>query len=239
MADWKAHWKTHWIAPALIATLVSIGSSTLAFADVSPGDSAGDSADEGPAGGRLDGPRVMPLPEAAARQIMDDIAGDVPAAQQGPVLNIFRTLQHHPELMQAWSSFGSYILANSTLPPRHREMAMLRIGWLCQSDYEFGQHARIARDIGMTDAEILAITAGPSDPIWTPFESQLLQAVDELHAEALIADATWAALSAEYSVQQLIDFIFTVGQYNLVSMALNSLGVEREPGLEGFPAGSR
>ena len=169
---------------------------------------------------------------------MQAVAGSVASVQDGPVLNIFRTLQHHPELMQAWSSFGSYILANSTLPPRHREMVMLRIGWLCQSDYEFGQHARIARDIGMTDAEILAITKGPNDPTWTPFESTLLQGVDELHAEALLSDATWSALSVEYSVQQLIDYIFTVGQYNLVSMALNSLGVEREQGVEGFPEGS-
>jgi len=196
-------------------------------------------ADDGPAGGRLDGPRVMPLSAEEAREAMMSIAGDIPAAQDGPVLNIFRTLQHHPQLMQAWGSFGNYILANSTLPPRHREMAMLRIGWLCQSDYEFGQHARIARDIGMTDAEILAITKGPDDPIWTPFESTLLKGVDELHADALISDATWSALSVEYSVQQLIDYIFTVGQYNLVSMALNSLGVEREQGVEGFPEGAR
>lgn len=196
-------------------------------------------AADGPAGGRLDGPRVQPLSAEDARQAMMDIAGDIPAAREGPVLNIFRTLQHHPQLMQAWGSFGNYILANSTLPPRHREMAMLRIGWLCQSDYEFGQHARIARDIGMSDAEILAITQGPDDPLWTPFESALLKGVDELHADALLSDATWSALSVEYSVQQLIDYIFTVGQYNLVSMALNSLGVEREPGVEGFPEAAR
>jgi alkylhydroperoxidase family enzyme len=195
-------------------------------------------AQQGPAGGRLDGPRVQPLSEAEARDAMQAMVGSVATVQDGPVLNIFRTLQHHPELMQAWSGFGSYILANSTLPPRHREMTMLRIGWLCQSDYEFGQHARIARSIGMTDAEILAITKGPQDPLWTPFERTLLRGVDELHADALLSDATWNELSVEYSVQQIIDYIFTVGQYNLVSMALNSLGVEREKGVEGFPPGS-
>jgi alkylhydroperoxidase family enzyme len=163
---------------------------------------------------------------------MDSIAD---AAPDAPVLNIFRTLQHHPRLMQAWSGFGRYILAESTLPPRHREMTMLRIGWLCQSDYEFGQHARIAQSIGITEAEILAITRGPADPLWSPFEQALLQGVDELHSQALISDDTWAALSEQYNVQQMIDYVFTVGQYNLVSMALNSLGVEREEGVAGFP----
>lgn len=192
----------------------------------------------GPAGGRLDGPRVEPLPAEAAQASMSAITEAVSTVQEGPVLNIFRTLQHHPKLTEAWGEFGRYILTDSTLPPRHREMAMLRIGWLCQSDYEFGQHARIARDIGMTNAEILAITKGPQDPAWTDFERALLKGVDELHAEALISDATWAALSKQYSVQQMMDYIFTVGQYNLVSMALNSLGVEREEGVDGFPEGS-
>ena len=191
------------------------------------------SAAEGPAGGRLEAPRVAPLPADAARESMQALTGAVP---EGEVLNIFRTLQHHPRLMQAWLVFGRYVLAESTLPARHREMAMLRIGWLCQSDYEFGQHARIAREIGMTDAEILAITRGADDPLWSPFEQALLKGVDELHNDALIADATWDRLSEHYSVQQMMDFIFTVGQYNLVSMALNSLGVEREAGLAGFPA---
>lgn len=189
-------------------------------------------AGEGPAGGRLDAPRVAPLSPEAARAAMDAIADVAP---DGPVLNIFRTLQHHPRLLEAWSGFGRYVLAESTLPPRHREMAMLRIGWLCQSDYEFGQHARIALDIGMSQAEILAITKGPTDTTWSPFERALLQGVDELHSEALVSDATWAALSEQYSVQQMIDYVFTVGQYNLVSMALNSLGVEREEGVAGFP----
>jgi 4-carboxymuconolactone decarboxylase len=189
-------------------------------------------AGEGPAGGRLDAPRVAPLAPEAAREAMTAITGVAP---DGPVLNIFRTLQHHPRLSQAWTGFGRYILAESTLPPRHREMTMLRIGWLCQSDYEFGQHARIALGIGITQAELLAITQGPTDPAWGPFERALLQGVDELHSEAFLSDASWAALSHEYSVEQMMDYVFTVGQYNLVSMALNSLGVEREEGLAGFP----
>jgi alkylhydroperoxidase family enzyme len=62
-----------------------------------------------------------------------------------------------------------------------------------------------------------------------------LQAVDELHRDAFITDETWQALSARYDTQQLLDVVFTVGQYNLVSMALNTLGVQLDQGLTGFP----
>ena len=63
----------------------------------------------------------------------------------------------------------------------------------------------------------------------------MLRAVDELHADAIIADATWAELAARFDTQQLMDLVFTVGQYNMVSMALNSLGVQPEVPVEGFP----
>jgi hypothetical protein len=62
----------------------------------------------------------------------------------------------------------------------------------------------------------------------------LVRATDELHADACLSDATWQALSATYNQQQLMDLVFTVGQYNLVSMALNSFGVQLDDDLEGF-----
>ncbi|MGD2131601.1 MAG: carboxymuconolactone decarboxylase family protein [Maricaulaceae bacterium] len=148
--------------------------------------------------------------------------------------NIYTTLAHHVDLYNHWSPFGRIILNNDTVPPRHREMIMLRTGWLCQSEYEFAQHARIATGeaVGMTPAEIDAIAAGPDAPNWTAFESTLLRMVDELRYDAMISDATWAALEEEYTDEQIVTAIFIAGQYQLVSMALNSLGVQLDEGLE-------
>ena len=72
-------------------------------------------------------------------------------------------------------------------------------------------------------------------PDWEPFDATLLRAADELHADAFVSAATWAALSEHYSQEQLMDVVFTVGQYHLVSMALNSFGVQLEDGTPGFP----
>ena len=62
----------------------------------------------------------------------------------------------------------------------------------------------------------------------------LLQATDELHSDAHIIDATWQGLLAHYNTQQMMDLVFTVGQYNLVSMALNSFGVQLDDGVPGW-----
>lgn len=150
-------------------------------------------------------------------------------------INITRTLANHPALAEAWLGFARYVLGDNTLPPRDRELLILRIGYLCGSEYEWGQHTRIARSVGVTDDEILRVIDGPDAAGWSPLDSALLRAVDELHHDSEVSDDTWAALSAHYDTRQLMDLVFTVGQYNLVSMALRTFRVPLDEGVEGFP----
>lgn len=181
-------------------------------------------------------PRVPPLPESQWSEELREILAPTRATGRGRVLNIFRTLAHHPKLLKRWLVFGNHVLAKSTLPPRERELVILRVGWLCRSEYEWAQHVVIGRRTGLRDEEIRRVTLGPDAGGWTGIEALLLRAADELHRSARIADATWKGLAAELEPQQLIDLVFTVGQYTLVSMALNTLGVQLDPGLAGFPS---
>jgi len=178
---------------------------------------------------RLDKPRVAPLADEQLDAETRERFG------KGPVLNIFRTLANHPALLKRWLVFGNHVLGKSTLPARERELLILRIGWLCRAGYEWGQHVGIAKDTGLTDEEIARIAQGPDASGWSAEDRALLRATDELHADAFVTDATWAELSKNWNTQQLMDLVFTVGQYNLVSMALNTLGVQAEPGLPKLP----
>ncbi len=176
--------------------------------------------------------RITPL---ADEQMDDDVRRILDRARmRGRVLNIFRTLAHHPKLLERWMVFGTHILNKSTLLPRERELVILRIGWLCRSEYEWGQHVLIGRQAGLTDEEIARVKTGTEAAGWSDSDAALLCAVDELHAEAFVSDATWQSLSERFSAQQLLDLIFTVGQYNLVAMALNTLGVQLDEGVPGF-----
>jgi 4-carboxymuconolactone decarboxylase len=176
-------------------------------------------------------PRITPLPEAewddAARALIDQTGS-------GGAVNIFTTLVRHRRLFRRWSAFGG-VLLTGTLPARDRELLILRTGWLCQSPYEWGQHVRLAKVAGLTDEEIPRVVDGADAPGWTEHESTLMRAADELHADACISDATWAALASVYTVEQMIEVPMLVGQYHLVSFTLNSLGIQREPGVPGLP----
>jgi 4-carboxymuconolactone decarboxylase len=181
---------------------------------------------------RLSTPRIRPL-EAdewsdAARESMK------PFVESDAVFNIFKTLTNHPDLMRRWMVFANHVLFKQTLALRERELIILRIGYLCQAGYEWGQHVIIARKAGMTDDEIRSARTGPATPGIPELDRLLMQATDELHADAFITDETWNALAAHLNTQQLMDVVFTVGQYNLVSMALNSFGVQLDEGLPGW-----
>ncbi|HET9447176.1 MAG TPA: carboxymuconolactone decarboxylase family protein [Steroidobacteraceae bacterium] len=150
-----------------------------------------------------------------------------------PDYNVYKTFAHHVDLYNRWSPLGRFVMDGSSLPPREREIVMLRMGWLCQSEYEWAQHARIGKaQAGLSNEDVHRIAEGPGAAGWSEFDRTLLQMVDELRYEAMISDATWKALRTRYSAQQIMEAIYTAAQYQLVSMALNTLGVQLDPGLE-------
>jgi len=183
---------------------------------------------------RLRQPRIQPVTE---EEWTDDSRPVLAAnSAHGPVLNVFATIARHPKLLKRWVVFANHVLNGSTLPARERELVILRTGFLCRSGYEWAQHATIGRSAGLTDAEIVRITLGPAADGWGNGDRTLLRATEQLVSDYFINDATWAELSAVWSEQQLMDLVFAVGQYTLVSMALNSFGVQLEDTTERFPA---
>ncbi|HEV3351480.1 MAG TPA: carboxymuconolactone decarboxylase family protein [Acidimicrobiales bacterium] len=182
---------------------------------------------------RPDTPRIAPLPADQRDEQQRELLGDV-GGVTGPASNIFDTLVRHPGLFRKWLPFGGKLLTGK-LPGRDRELLILRTGWHCRSEYEWGQHVLIARSAGITDAEIDRVRAGPDAPGWDPFERALLAAADELHADACITDATWAALADRYDERLLIEVPMLVGHYHMVAFTLNSLGVQREEGVPALP----
>ncbi len=150
----------------------------------------------------------------------------------GRDLNLFKVLMHHPDLVRRWTVFAGHVLRKQTLPARERELLILRIGWLNQAEYEWAQHVEIAKREGISESEIERVKQGPAGA-WSVDDALLMQAVDDLYENSVVAEATWNALAGKYSIEQMIDLVFTIGQYNLVSWALNSFGVPLDDYLPG------
>ena len=181
-------------------------------------------------------PRIAPLPregrDPRTEELLASLRGD------GSELNIFATLARHPKLFKRWVAFGGTLLYGGTLPPRDRELLILRTAVRCGAHYEWGQHVAIARDAGLSDDEIDRVVDGPDADGWPSADAALLRAADKLHDRARIDDSTWADLAGRYDEQQLIELCMLVGQYHLVAFTLSSLGVQPEPGLPDLPGRS-
>lgn len=165
--------------------------------------------------------RIAPLTDDELTPMQHELIA--PYARAGRIDNVFRTIVRHPDLMRRWLPLVNHVLFKSSLSARAREILILRTGWLCRSRYEWAQHIHAARRLGFTDLDIGAIAAGAG---LTAAEDLLLRAADQLHGASGIDQQLWELLSRCYEQQQLMDIVFTVGQYTLVAMALNSFGVE-------------
>ena len=182
---------------------------------------------------RPSAPRIPPLgddeADEQAKALLEEVR--LPNAE---AVNIFATLVRNPGLYRRWMPFAGKLLAGK-LPARDRELLILRSAWRCASSYEWGQHVRLATQAGITADEIDRVSASPNAPGWDSFERALLTAVDELHDDACITDRTWETLASRYDDRQMIELPMLVGQYHMLAFALNSIGVQREPGVPDLP----
>jgi alkylhydroperoxidase family enzyme len=152
----------------------------------------------------------------------------------GTGLAITRTFARHPAMAAARKELG-YINQQMQLDPRTRELVILRIGWNCQSAYEWAQHVGSfgkARELGLP---VENIARGAAAPGWSPVEQALLTATDELYRDSFLSDRTWATLSTHLDVATIVNVVVSVAQYRQVSVALNTFGVPGEPGDERLP----
>jgi 4-carboxymuconolactone decarboxylase len=182
---------------------------------------------------RLNKPRVAPL--EPAEWTPEVLAMLDPTNSGRPIGAVFRTYAQHPRAYLSRQLVSDYIRAKLTLTDRTKEMLILRIAWLCNSAYQWNTHEQAARRLGMTDQEILALAQGPGAAVWEPFDAAVIRSVDELHRDGRIGDGTWNMLSRHYNTQQLMDVVIAAVGYRMVSMSLNSLGLQLEPGARGLP----
>jgi alkylhydroperoxidase family enzyme len=183
-------------------------------------------------------PRIPPLPESewndGQRELLDAFGSPAPDLPRRDD-NVFTTLARHEGLFKVWLRFGGFLLTRGELPARERELLILRAGHNCGSDYEWGQHVRLAEKLGLPREEIDRVAAGPDADGWPAADAALLRAADELHEAAKISDETWALLAETYDERALIEIPMVVGHYTMLAFVLNSLGVPPDEGLEPLP----
>jgi 4-carboxymuconolactone decarboxylase len=156
-----------------------------------------------------------------------------------PPLNILRMVAHAPPSLGPFAALGGSLLLEAELPPRERELTILRVAHLTGAGYEWHQHEIIGRAVGMTDADLELARRGASTD---ERDSLLIAATDEITTGVRLSDATLAELLSMLGERQTVELILTVAYYNAVSRFLESARVPLEEGWtlepERYAAGS-
>lgn len=139
------------------------------------------------------------------------------------------------DLCEKYWAYTVYFVDGYTIPFRDKEILILRTAWLSRGEYIWGRHYVRGKESGLTDEEIQRITEGPAASGWSDFDATLLRAADELHTSRFVSDATWNALSARYTEDQVREVVMIVGDYTQLAMFQNSLGAQLPPGYDGLP----
>jgi len=154
---------------------------------------------------------------------------------------LHRALVNSPGALRAFGGLGQYIRHGSTLDPRLRELAILQVGYLARSPYEWSHHIKIGHDFGVTDADIVALiaeTEGQASAL-DSLTRTVLRAAREITTDGAIGDASWNTLAATLSTEHMVDLVMTISFYCAVIRVLASLRIEVEPDympyLERFP----
>jgi alkylhydroperoxidase family enzyme len=147
---------------------------------------------------------------------------------------IYGIMLYNPGLARKEVPMASLFMLDGKLAPRDRELAILRNTWLMQCPFFWGEHVGVSKKFGLTSADIDAVTRGSNDPRWNAHDRAVLKAVDELHANAMISDPTWAELARGMDKAQLVEFPVMVGQYKSLCYFTNALRVPLRPGNPGL-----
>jgi 4-carboxymuconolactone decarboxylase len=185
--------------------------------------------------------RIQPsTPEQWSEESREILAGATPAAEHsegtGPP-NILYTIAHHPTLLRPFLGFTAALAMRGVLKRRDSELLALRTSWNCRSPFEWGHHVEYGLAEGLSHSEIEQIRVGPSDPGWKQSDRLLLQAADQLHASQALGDEVFAGLRANWSEAEIVEIVFVVGNYTMLSMVANSTGVPLESRLPEMPPG--
>jgi alkylhydroperoxidase family enzyme len=153
-------------------------------------------------------------------------------------INLFRAMAHSPNGARAFHGLGEFIRHKSRLDPRLRELAILQVGYLTKSVYEYTHHVKIGRGFGVSDDDIRAIaaeTAGRPSAL-EPLAKLVLRAAREMTQGFAIADETFAALKRALDDERLTDLVITIAFYNGVVRFLATMQIDNEPEYQQYLA---
>jgi alkylhydroperoxidase family enzyme len=180
--------------------------------------------------------RLRQVPKAAATPEVLEIYRDFfaerdPVAQPGTATgtpgDYWTTFALVPDiLVMARNSLMSLLQPGRKLNPQLRELAILRTGIVGDSKFEYSQHMKVARMVGVPEEKLTAIKGWTTSELFTPVERAVMAATDEILSRNLVEDDTMAALQKHLSDPEILELFVVIGLWRMHGLIVRALHLE-------------
>jgi AhpD family alkylhydroperoxidase len=159
-------------------------------------------------------------------------------AERGSVLHLYRMLLHSPPLAEGWLGYLSAVRQRLELPGDLRELAIMRVAILNGAPYEADQHAPIALQEGVTQAQLDELADWRASARFTPVQRAALQLTDTMTRTIQVPPGEIAELRALLGERRTVELAATIAAYNMVSRFLQALHIESSDDPDAPPHGA-
>jgi 4-carboxymuconolactone decarboxylase len=183
--------------------------------------------------------RIPPLEAPYAAEVEAALAKWMPPGSPVPPLALFRVIARHPMLRERMRPLGSGLLSHGELPPRVRELLILRTTARCGAEYEWGIHAAaFAAGAGLSAEDVRGTATESAAAIASRVgdDAVVLRAADELHDRGALEDATFCDLHARFGDAGLLELAVVCGFYHAIAFIVGVARIQREPWARSMPA---
>ena len=178
--------------------------------------------------------RQVSLAEAApeVRKLYQRMFGDRdPVARPGTVTgspgDYWTTLALVPDFLKMSSdALFALLQPGRKLEPRFRELAILRTAISGDCRFEYSQHVKVARTVGIPDGKLDALKSWTTSEQFDQSERAVMAAADELIGRNLVEDATFAALKRHFTDEQIVELFAVIATYRMHGLLVRALHLE-------------
>lgn len=163
-------------------------------------------------------------------------AASVDIPEQKIVSSFYRTLLHHPDMAKRVQDLVGTLLLGKEIDHKLRELIILRIGWSLKGVYEWTHHWRIAVEHDVEERDRLSVRDWQAHDHWSPEQSAVLSAADEMIADGNLSDSTWAECAKCFpKPSQQLELLLIIGSWKMISEIITSFRVPLEDIVEPWP----
>ncbi|MGB0553197.1 MAG: carboxymuconolactone decarboxylase family protein [Alphaproteobacteria bacterium] len=178
--------------------------------------------------------------DLASEEQAKAIARAIGAPEVMATRNAFRTLANSPTMAEGVFTHLTTLLNKNTFETRLRELAIMRIGWVTGSEYEWTQHWRVATTAGVPEEDILAVRDWQNADRLIDADRAILQAVDEMLDGGKISDPTWAECCKHVPTDgERVEMVVCIANWIMFSNLLRTLEIPVEDGVMSWPPDGR